>query len=309
MANFSAETRFDFDQHQVIKRLLTVATTGRRSSPAAENRRYFVHHLRQSLAALARLTLPNTYRRRSPADGLSQFCALVDQLTGHPLIVEDAGTILQFTHGAEQWTYPASRERLLVFAFQTAVDPASWFGAKYTLPGFVELAPADVVIDCGAFAGGFTRAALRAGASVAAVEPSRTNQRCLEANLRGLDVDIHRVGLGPTVQRAVFHESSTGVDSSFGKIDQGNQTATYEVEILTVDELCRRSGVQPTFLKVEAEGMESSILAGMEEVRPAKVVIDASPEGGSDDRDAIAKRLKALGYTIRTDLNMIYSRL
>jgi hypothetical protein len=117
------------------------------------------------------------------------------------------------------------------------------------------------------------------------------------------------VGLGPENQEALFRESSTGVDSTFGKMDEGIPTATYTVEIVTIDELCNRAGIRPTFLKVEAEGMESAILAGMKEIRPAKVAVDAGPEGGSDDRAAIASRLKSFGYTIRTDLNMIYGRL
>jgi FkbM family methyltransferase len=215
---------------------------------------------------------------------------------------------LRWTHGRDTWAYPSSTEKLIFFGFLTAVDPARWLAAKYTLPGFVEIEMGDLVIDCGSFVGGFTRAALRAGASVIAVEPSRVNRRCLQENLKGCQVDIRPVGLGPARGKAAFRESSTGVDSTFGRLDEGIPTEAYAVDLVTVDELCQTAGASPAFLKVEAEGMESQILSGMADSRPAKVAVDASPEGGSDDRAAITRRLRSLGYTVRMDLNMIYGR-
>jgi hypothetical protein len=55
--------------------------------------------------------------------------------------------------------------------------------------------------------------------------------------------------------------------------------------------------------------MESAILRGMGDIRPAKVAVDASPEGGSNDHAEIVRRLEDLGYTVRSDLNMVYARL
>jgi hypothetical protein len=80
------------------------------------------------------------------------------------------------------------------------------------------------------------------------------------------------------------------------------------VEVVTVDELCRRVGVQPSFLKVEAEGLEEEIIAGMEHLRPRKIAVDASPEGGADAREAIVARLQVLGYVVSSDSNMVYGR-
>ena len=36
-----------------------------------------------------------------------------------------------------------------------------WLAHKYALPGFVEVKPADVVVDCGAYVGGFSLSAVR----------------------------------------------------------------------------------------------------------------------------------------------------
>ena len=307
--NFSIDTRFDSDERRMIIRLLEASGARRLSARGESHTKRLVstslRHIGTAFPPIVRLAS----LRRPPVIALADFCRLAENLTGQSLTCELNKDYFRWTHGRESWVYPASTEKLVFFGFLTAVDPIRWLGAKYTLPGFLELERDDLVIDCGAFVGGFTRAALSAGASVIAIEPSRTNRRCLNTNLSGYNVDIRPVGLGPVNKQATFRESSTGVDSTFGKLDEGIPTAAYTVEMLTIDALCDRAGIRPTFLKVEAEGMESAILAGMEEFRPAKVVVDASPEGGSDDRAAIARRLKSLGYAIRTDLNMIYGRL
>jgi hypothetical protein len=89
-------------------------------------------------------------------------------------------------------------------------------------------------------------------------------------------------------------------------MDDGTCTGAYEVDIVTVDDLCQRVGVKPTFLKVEAEGMEGEILEGMKTLRPRKIAVDASPEGGRHNRAIIVNRLRALHYEVRVDMNMVY---
>lgn len=294
--NFSIRTRFDTGEHELISRLLK----------ASEPQRNGTNLFRAVTHALL-------HGRSAPVD-LASFCRVAEDLTGEALTCQLGKDLLRWAHGDEDWVYPCSLEKLMFFGFLTAVGPTRWLTAKYTLPGFVELEADDVVVDCGAFVGGFTIAALRIGASVIAVEPSRTNRRCLQENLRGrslqdCNVDVQPLGLGPQNGEAIFRQSSTGVDSTFGILDEGVPTETYLVEIATVDHLCERLGVRPTFLKVEAEGLESKILQGLDTTRPAKVAVDASPEGGSDDRARITRRLKSLGYAVRSDLNMIYGRL
>ncbi len=307
--NFSIDTRFASDEREMVIRLLEASGSRRHAVQGESQAKRVVSASLRHVAAAFPPIVRLASLRRPPVISLADFCRVAENLTGAPLTCKLNKDFLRWTHGHDSWVYPSSTEKLIFFGFLTAVDPVRWLGAKYTLPGFIELEIGDLVIDCGAFVGGFTRAALRAGASVIAVEPSRTNRRCLETNLGGYNVDIRPVGLGPVNSHATFRESSTGVDSTFGKLDEGIPTEAYTVEIVTIDELCNRAGIRPTFLKVEAEGMESKILAGMEEFRPAKVAVDASPEGGSDNRAAIAKRLRSLDYTVRTDLNMIYGRL
>jgi FkbM family methyltransferase len=307
--NFSPELRFDPEEGAAIMHLLEAALVATREhlqggggDRPGRAPRWVHRHL-----ARVRLGLS---RRGTEGDAVRSFSLQAADLTGHPLALKEEGGFVRWIAGDETWMYPASPEKLFFFGFLTAVGPARWLGAKYTLPGFVELDPEDVVIDCGAFVGGFARAAIDAGAALIAVEPSRTNQVCLRANLPEDAARLEFVGLGASaVHEARFTESSTGLDSTFGKMDEGHATAGYGVDILTIDELCLRSEVKPTFLKIEAEGMESSILQGMKEIRPAKVAVDGSPEGGSDDRARIEGQLESLGYEVRTDQNMIYARL
>jgi FkbM family methyltransferase len=238
------------------------------------------------------------------------FCRTVEEVMGERLTCEIDSSFVRWTCKGETWTFPPSNEKLLFFGFLAAVGPSRWLGAKYTLPGFLEIEPGDIVVDCGAFVGGFTQACLERGVeSVVIVEPSHRNRSCIELNIRSDRVLVERCGLGRRTGEALFRESTTGVDSSFGRLDEGTAIDKYMVRLLTVDELSRSLSLEPTFLKVEAEGLEAQILDGMSSMRPAKIAVDASPEGGSDDRREIYSRLRGLGYEVRVDMNMIYGKL
>jgi FkbM family methyltransferase len=310
--NFSLETRFSPEESVAITRLFdagrdaSVRLCGGPAEHGWRQSRLAGKLIREVVRHIPRASYDGRLRDRAVAE----FCRAVEELTGRALTLEEGESFMRWTHGPETWLYPRSPEKLFFFGFVTAVGPARWLGAKYTSRGFVELEPGDVVVDCGAFVGGFARAATDAGATVIAVEPSRTNQACLRANLQGSGVDVHPVGLGDaSVRQVPFREASTGLDSTFGAIDEGVPTATYGVDVVTIDELSRQCAARPSFVKVEAEGMEIAILEGMKDVRPAKIAVDASPEGGSDDRQEIRALLEQRGYTVREDLKMVYARL
>ncbi|MBO0885548.1 MAG: FkbM family methyltransferase [Mycobacterium sp.] len=245
-----------------------------------------------------------------PAMSLDEFSQIAQSTIGRGVNLSEVDGLWQYQSGSDAWYFPIAQERLLQWAFQVAIGPEICMGAKYQLPGFVEVEPGDTVLDCGAFVGAFSRAAVKAGARVIAVEPSRTNRRCLTRNVERRDVTVHSVGLAAESGSARFQESSTCVDSSFsGHIDEGSVTAEYDVEIITLAQMCRDLDIQPTFAKIEAEGWELAILRGMGDVRPVKIAIDGSPEGGSDDRPRLCSTLAEFGYDVRTDRNMFYGRL
>lgn len=301
--NFTLAARFSGDELESVIQLLEAF-----GAPSAEWRHQSPGTRMIRAAGRRTSAVLHATRPRRPVT-VEDFREAAQRITGEPLELDVGEGLQRWTHGTSRWLFPPSAEKSVFFGFLTAVGPARWLGAKYTLPGFVEVEPGDVVVDCGAFVGGFTTAARGAGATVVAVEPSRSNRRCLEGNVHDSDVVVQPVGLGSPSGRAWFQESSTAVDSTFGLMDEGHAVDRYEVEVLTVDDLCRRTGLTPSFLKVEAEGMELQVLQGLGETRPAKVAVDGSREGGSNDRRLIDAYLRKRGYTVRRDINMIYGRL
>lgn len=292
----------------VIRQLLTASRAD--STPALDGLARLalgtVRHVQVLMPLLRKMAALNGGKAISPW----LFCRTVEEVMGEKLTCEIDSSFVRWTCREETWTFPPSTEKLVFFGFLAAIGPSHWLGAKYTLPGFLEIEPGDIVVDCGAFVGAFTRACLERGAeSVVIVEPSQRNRSCIKLNIRSDRVLVEGCGLGRRTGEALFKESSTGVDSSFGRLDEGTAIDKYMVRLLTIDELSKSLGLEPTFLKLEAEGLEAQILDGMSSVRPAKIAVDASPEGGSDDRRAICSRLRRLGYEVRTDMNMIYGKL
>lgn len=60
-------------------------------------------------------------------------------------------------------------------------------GELYTYEGFVEVEPNDVVVDVGAYVGGFTRYAARSAERVICVEPGAECDEVLATNVRDLE--------------------------------------------------------------------------------------------------------------------------
>ena len=130
-----------------------------------------------------------------------------------------------------------------------------------------QLRPGDVVLDCGAHYGLFTKKALRAGAElVVAIEPAPLNAACLRRNLAA-EIAAGRVIV---VEKGVWSEEAhmelsldpegSGADSvAMRKVG----AATITVPLTTIDRLVadlhlRRVNV----IKMDIEGAERHALAG-----------------------------------------------
>ncbi len=154
-------------------------------------------------------------------------------------------------------------------------------GSRYTLPfnlaeqavhlygrGAHFVQPGDVVLDCGANVGVFTRFALDAGAAkVVAIEPAPDNVECLRRNFRE-EIEAGRVAVVP---RGVWDRP----DELDLKIEQGNEAAatfvmdldrvtrTVRVPLVPIDALVRELGLERVdFIKMDIEGAEVRALAG-----------------------------------------------
>ena len=124
----------------------------------------------------------------------------------------------------------------------------------------------DIVLDCGANVGVYSRFALQRGASlVVAIEPEPLNVECLRRNL------APEIAMGKVI---VVPEGVWSSDGHFSlTLDPGNAAAhsmtinhggkTIEVPVSRIDSLVQRLGLERVdYIKIDIEGAEREALSG-----------------------------------------------
>ncbi len=165
--------------------------------------------------------------------------------------------------------------------------------------------PGDLVFDIGAHVGDRTACARRLGARVIALEPQHAVFRALQ-RLHGRDPDVTlvRAAVGSTCGTTVLHlnsrnptvatASTTFVAAADGAEGWAEQCwdGRIEVPVTTLDALIARYGF-PAFAKIDVEGLEDAVVAGLSTALPA-----LSVEFTTLQRDVAGRaleRLEALG--------------
>jgi FkbM family methyltransferase len=132
------------------------------------------------------------------------------------------------------------------------------------------VSPGDIVIDCGAHIGGFTRVALAAGAQlVVAIEPEKMNtiafQRNFAEELKRSKVILVEKGVWDKTGTLSLHLSTTG-DSHSVAIAQ-NAGKDQSIEVTTLDALAKDLRLpRVDFIKMDIEGGEQNALRGARQV-------------------------------------------
>ncbi len=165
--------------------------------------------------------------------------------------------------------------------------------------------PGDLVFDVGAHVGNRTRSLRALGARVVAVEPQPLFADWLERRFGGRsDVVVERCALAAAPGRARLqlsrrHPTLATLDHGWrGRVAEApgfahvRWDAEVEVSVETLDSLIARHG-RPTFCKLDVEGHEAAVLAGLSQPLPA-LSFEYTPAVPQVAEACIA-RLEALG--------------
>lgn len=129
----------------------------------------------------------------------------------------------------------------------------------------------DVVLDCGANIGTFTRTALSRGASkVIAIEPAPDNLECLRRNFKdeiaSKRVVVYAKGVWDKDDwlDLHLHDHNSAADSFLIRGKDGERSI--QVPLTTIDKLVRELGLAKVdFIKMDIEGSEPNALKGAQE--------------------------------------------
>lgn len=143
------------------------------------------------------------------------------------------------------------------------------------------LKPGDLAFDIGAHVGDRVLSFRRLGARVVALEPQPGPARAIRLLAgRDPDVTILRSACGPEEGRLTLHVNSANptvstASADFIKAAEGAGgwegqvwDRTLDVPVTTLDALIRRHG-RPAFVKIDVEGFEDRVLAGLTQAVPA----------------------------------------
>lgn len=146
----------------------------------------------------------------------------------------------------------------------------------------VTISKEDLVVDCGANVGEFSRHVINEfGCQVICAEPDSQEGACLRENLRGLNASVVEKALWHSAVDLPLYKKNESGDSSLFEV--GDHEGTTVVRTTTLDNLLAVDPVRRVrLLKLEAEGAEPEILQGAENSlqRIDFIAADVGPERG-----------------------------
>ena len=178
--------------------------------------------------------------------------------------------------------------------------------------------PGDIVLDVGAFVGIYAVLAARwssPGGRVVAFEPTPSSAALARRHLKydglGRDrVSLIEAAVSDRAARATFHKYDASampyVNSLVAAVDTDAPAVTAQVDVVTIDAVCRELEIVPSVIRMDVQGAEIHALRGARAtIRAASrlsLVVEMHPQCwpafGITERDARAT-LADLGLTAR----------
>ena len=182
-------------------------------------------------------------------------------LAASRLVEEDAGGFRLWETPKGRYWIPKGSHYILPF------NLAEQERAIYS-QGEISVREGDVVLDCGANVGVYTRQALDAGAKlVVAIEPAPNNIECLRRNfaaeIAGGRVILYPKGVWDKDDSLTLHvDPDNSAAASFFWHEEG-WTSVLEVPLTTIDKLVRELSLERVdFIKMDIEGAETRAITG-----------------------------------------------
>jgi FkbM family methyltransferase len=252
----------------------------------------------------------------SPQSSLKIFVVFLYEIftAAHPDLVETTfvfdGNHLIARQAGREIVFP--RPLPMVKFGHISCGYEEWLARKYTLPGFVWVEDGDVVVDCGAYVGGFSLGAARNASHVHVFEPEQVNFACASENLGSYsNVSLNQLGLYSESKDMKLNISQSSVEHSFLLPDDGPPIATRTVDVVALSDYFARNDIEkPDFVKIEAEGVELEVFAGLGAMLPRKIAIDVSPErNGMSSAGEFRQLLQARNYEVQQRYHVMFARL
>ena len=199
------------------------------------------------------------------SENLQALAAAKDRiLAGSRLLKEESGLELWDTPKGRFWIPKGNR---FVLPFNLAEMDRQVYGS-----GEHFIHPGDIVLDCGASDGDFTREAIGAGAAkVVSIEISPSSAECIRRNLApeiaAGKVVVYPKGVWDHDDRMTLNVDDTNFAANSVVLHPGSSHPAIEVPLTTIDKIAAELNLpRVDFIKMDIEGAEANAIAGAREV-------------------------------------------
>jgi FkbM family methyltransferase len=214
-------------------------------------------------------------------------------LAASRLIREESGLELWETPKGRYWIPKGNR---FVLPFNLAEMERHIYGE-----GEHFIHPGDIVLDCGASDGDFTREALKAGAAkVVSVEISPSSAECIRRNFAD-EIETGRVvvypkGVWDQEDRLTLMVDNANYAANTVALTSESLHPSIEVPLTTIDRLVAELGLpRVDFIKMDIEGAEVRAIAGAgETIRRYRPRLAIATEHKPDDETAIPAAVRKI---------------